>query len=180
MSKALRVVDYLGHILQAIERVGRYTKDMDEAAFLNNELVQDAVIRNIEIIGEASNNIQRVNPAFAAQHGNVPWLDMYVMRNRVTHGYESVDFEIVWKTIKRDLPRLHAQVAELRTREAPSATARNADRAADENSRGEQTEVSSEQKRADAEKQAQRDRENLECEKQRNVERQTGKRRHRE
>lgn len=49
MNKALRVPDYLGHILKAIERIARYTSDMDELGFLNNELVQDAVIRNIEI-----------------------------------------------------------------------------------------------------------------------------------
>lgn len=74
MTKALRVPDYLGHILKAIERIDRYTADMDEVAFLNSELVQDAVIRNIEIIGEASNNIQRVDPAFAAQHDAIPQL----------------------------------------------------------------------------------------------------------
>ena len=54
MTKALRVPDYLSHALRAIERIGRYTADMDEAGFLNSELVQDAVIRNIEIIGEAA------------------------------------------------------------------------------------------------------------------------------
>ena len=51
MTKALRVPDYLGHILKAIERINHYTADMDEVAFLNSELVQYAVIRNIEIIG---------------------------------------------------------------------------------------------------------------------------------
>lgn len=110
MTKALRVPDYLGHILKAIERIDRYTADMDEAAFLNSELVQDAVIRNIEIIGEASNNIQRVDPAFAAQHDDIPWQVMYTMRNRVLHGYDKVDLEIVWKTIQGDLPVLYQQV----------------------------------------------------------------------
>ncbi len=52
-----RLADYLAHILEAIERIGRYTEDMDELAFLSNPLVQDAVIRNLEIIGEASRNI---------------------------------------------------------------------------------------------------------------------------
>ena len=65
MTKARRVPDYLGHILKAIERIERYTDYMDELVFLGNELVQDAVIRNIEIIGEASNNIQRVDAAIA-------------------------------------------------------------------------------------------------------------------
>ncbi|ODV12165.1 MAG: hypothetical protein ABT20_04370 [Rubrivivax sp. SCN 70-15] len=113
MTKALRVPEYLGHILKAIERIDRYTADMDEVAFLNSELVQDAVIRNIEIIGEASNNIQRVAPEFAAQHDDIPWLVIYTMRNRVSHGYDKVDFEIVWKTIQSDLPALHAHITEL-------------------------------------------------------------------
>ena len=53
MKKALRAPDYLGHILEAIERIEEYVSDMDEMAFLSSNLVQDAVIRNIEIIGEA-------------------------------------------------------------------------------------------------------------------------------
>jgi uncharacterized protein with HEPN domain len=110
MSKALRVPDYLGHILEAIERIEEYVSDMDEMAFLASKLVQDAVIRNIEIIGEASNNIQRVHPAFAAQHDNIPWQVMYAMRNRVSHGYDKVDFEMVWKTICNDLPDLYKLV----------------------------------------------------------------------
>ena len=65
MSKALRVPDYLGHILQAIERISRYTADLDEVGFLRNEMAQDAVIRNIEIIGEASNNILRAFPGWS-------------------------------------------------------------------------------------------------------------------
>ena len=112
MSKSLRVPDYLGHILQAIERIYRYTSDMDEVDFLHNELVQDAVIRNIEIVGEASNNVLRVAAEFAAEHDEIPWQVMYTMRNRVSHGYERVDLEIVWKTIQGDLPTLHAQVQE--------------------------------------------------------------------
>jgi uncharacterized protein with HEPN domain len=65
MKKALRVPDYLGHILEAIERIEEYVSDMDELAFLSSKLTQDAVIRNIEIVGEASNNILRVDPVFA-------------------------------------------------------------------------------------------------------------------
>lgn len=68
------------------------------------------MIRNIEIIGEAANNILRVAPEFAAQHGDVPWQVMYTMRNRVSHGYDKVDLEIVWKTIQSDLPGLQSQI----------------------------------------------------------------------
>lgn len=113
MSRSVRVADYLGHILQAIERVDRYTADMDEATFLANEMAQDAVIRNIEIIGEASNNIQRVDVEFIAQHDAIPWQVMYTMRNRVAHGYDKVDLEIVWKTVRRDLPELYLQVQQV-------------------------------------------------------------------
>jgi uncharacterized protein with HEPN domain len=113
VSKALRVADYLGHILRAIERIDRYTANMNEAAFLSSELVQDAVIRNIEIIGEAANNIRSSAPEFAARHSHIPWQVMYAMRNRVSHGYDKVDFEIVWKTLREDLPNLYAQVQQV-------------------------------------------------------------------
>jgi uncharacterized protein with HEPN domain len=113
MNKALRVPDYLRHILKAIDRIDRYTEGLDEVAFLKSDLVQDAVIRNIEIIGEASNSIVRVSPEFAAQHDDIPWLVMYAMRNRVSHGYDKVDLEILWKTIQADLPSLSNKITEL-------------------------------------------------------------------
>lgn len=114
MSKALRVADYLVHLLQAIERIERYTRDLQESAFLENELVQDAVIRNIEILGEASNAVQRVAPDFVARHGDIPWQVMYTMRNRVSHAYHQVDLAIVWKTIRNDLPPLYRRIQALR------------------------------------------------------------------
>jgi len=66
MKKYTRIADYLRHILQAIERIERYTADLVEVNFLENSLVQDAVIRNLEIIGEAANNVRRVDSKFAA------------------------------------------------------------------------------------------------------------------
>ena len=116
MSKAdiLRIPDYLGHIVEAIERIHRYVEDMDEVVFLSDEKTQDAVVRNFEIIGEASHNIERYHSAFASEHSEVPWLLMYAMRNRVAHGYFKVDFELVWKTIHEDLPELHNLVHALR------------------------------------------------------------------
>ena len=113
MSKAARTPDYLAHILKAIGRIERYTEDMSEAMFLSSEMAQDAVLRNIEIIGEASNNIRHVDAAFTARHGDIPWQVMYRMRNRVSHGYNEVNLEIVWKTIQDDLPLLRAQITAL-------------------------------------------------------------------
>ncbi len=67
-----RLADYLGHILEAIERIDRYVEDIDEVAFLGNEMAQDAVIRNLEIIGEASHNIEQHHPEFAVGHPELP------------------------------------------------------------------------------------------------------------
>lgn len=105
-----RLVDYLAHIAEAIERIGRYTAALDEVAFLGNALVQDAVIRNLEIIGEASHNIEKHHPDFAASHPELPLSFAYQMRNAVAHGYFKVDLELVWKTIQRDLPNLYSDV----------------------------------------------------------------------
>ncbi len=109
-NNELRVPDYLAHILQAIERINTYTSDMDELGFLENLLVQDAVIRNIEIVGEAARNIEKHYPDFTSVHNDVPWEDMYWMRNRVSHGYFSVDLEVIWNTIQRDIPELEQQI----------------------------------------------------------------------
>ena len=83
MSKALRVPEYLEHILSAIQRIERHVTDVDELGFLQSELLQDAVVRNIEVIGEAANNIQRVDPSFVTANADVPWQVMYAMRNRL-------------------------------------------------------------------------------------------------
>jgi len=103
MSKAdsLRIPDYLGHIVEAIERIHQYVSDMDEVAFLADRKTQDAVIRNFEIIGEAARNIERYHAQFAAAHPEVPWSVIYTMRNRVAHGYFKVDLE------------MHAQIRKL-------------------------------------------------------------------
>ena len=108
MTKAdkLRISDYLEHILEAIERIDRYTQGMSEDEFLQDEKTQDAVIRNFEIIGEASRNIDQHHSDFAAEHSNVPWRIAYEMRNALAHGYFMVDTGIVWKTIKADLPKM--------------------------------------------------------------------------
>jgi uncharacterized protein with HEPN domain len=108
-----RLLVYLEHILKAIKRIEHYIEDMDEASFLNNELVQDAIVRNLEVIGEASKNIDRHYPKFIQEHSQVPFLSAYEMRNALSHGYFSVDFEVVWKTIERDLPDMFTKISHL-------------------------------------------------------------------
>jgi uncharacterized protein with HEPN domain len=105
-----RLADYLAHILEAIQRIEEYVSDMDEITFLGNKLVQDAVIRNFEILGEASNNIDKRFPDFVVAHPELPLTSAYQTRNAIAHGYFKVDFEILWKTIHNDLPNLYRLV----------------------------------------------------------------------
>jgi len=109
----LRIPDFLNHILEAIRRIDHYTTNIDEIEFLNNELIQDAVIRNIEILGEAAHNIDRNHSDFSETHSEIPWRDIYQMRNQVSHGYFAVDLEIIWNTLQRDLPELKQQIERL-------------------------------------------------------------------
>lgn len=83
----LRVREYLRHIIEAVRRIDEYVADLSETAFLEDSKTQDAVIRNLEIIGEACNNILKRHPDFAAQHSQVPWTFAYEMRNVLSHGY---------------------------------------------------------------------------------------------
>ncbi len=111
----LRTGDYLDHILQAIERIERYTVAIDQDAFMLDQLIQDGVIRNIEILGEAANNIKKTDPDFADKHSEIPWVAIYAMRNRISHAYFQVDLGVVWNTIQNDLPTMKLQVHRLVT-----------------------------------------------------------------
>ena len=73
-------------------------------------MVQDAVIRNLEIIGEACRNIERRFPGFAARHPDFPLKPAFEMRNVLSHGYFGVDLAIVWRTVETNLPELRRQV----------------------------------------------------------------------
>ena len=108
-----RVPEYLQHIVTAIDRALDYTSGMDFAAFERDTRTQDAVIRSIEIVGEAANKARSSDPEFAARHSNIPWDLMYGMRNRIVHDYFEVDIEIVWQTVQKDLPVLRSQIASL-------------------------------------------------------------------
>ncbi|HAX20358.1 MAG TPA: hypothetical protein DCY64_08765 [Hydrogenophaga sp.] len=112
-SRPLRTADYLRHIAEAIDNIQSYTAGVDAAGFKADRKTQDAVIRNLEIIGEACNNVVKHDPAFAQQHPQVPWGFAYEMRNALAHGYFTVDLDIVWGTVTSDLPGLKAQLASL-------------------------------------------------------------------
>lgn len=108
-----RLPDYLGHMVEAIDRIEQYTQGLDEAAFVSSPMVQDAVIRNLEVIGEASRNIEVHHPAFAAAHPDLPLSSAYQMRNAIAHGYFKVDLAIVWRTVQVELPKLRQRLEPL-------------------------------------------------------------------
>jgi uncharacterized protein with HEPN domain len=113
--RALRLADYLGHIFEAIERIERYSADPTYATFVESDMAQDAVIRNLEIIGEACRNIERRFPDFARQHPDFPLKAAFEMRNVLAHGYFGVDLDIVWRTIQTNLPALRWQAQQVMT-----------------------------------------------------------------
>jgi uncharacterized protein with HEPN domain len=116
-----RVEDYLQHIATAIERATEYIERVGSvSAFRISQRDQDAVIRNIEIIGEASRQIQRNHPDFVTAHPEVPWLDMSDIRNKMIHNYFAVDINIVWDTVKDNLPPLKQQIDQLLSPPSPS------------------------------------------------------------
>ena len=98
---------YLHHILDAINRIQGYTAGVSYDQFLQDSLLQDGVVRQLEIIGEAAKN---VSSTFRDAHPKLPWSQMTGTRNKLIHGYFEVNLFIVWDTVQSDLPPLKQQV----------------------------------------------------------------------
>jgi len=108
-----RPASLLADILKCIDKIDAYTQGLDEAAFLQSNLVQDAVARNIGIIGEAVARLQKLAPDIIAATPEIPWHLARGMRHVIVHDYGSVNYSRVWQTIKDDLPTFRAQIASL-------------------------------------------------------------------
>jgi uncharacterized protein with HEPN domain len=113
MSKGLTARDFVGHILQAADRILEYTKGMSREEFLSDTLKQDAVIRNIEIIGEATNNLLEADPSVTARFPSIPFAQIYGMRNRVAHGYFAVSLPMIWDSVEVDIPDLRKEMGKV-------------------------------------------------------------------
>lgn len=94
---------YVDDILAAIVKINRFCKAVKKDDFMRNELLMDAVVRNLEIIGEASS---KLTDPFKKKHREIEWRKIIGMRNRIIHAYDTVDFEIVWDVVQEDLPVL--------------------------------------------------------------------------
>ena len=107
-----RAQDYLGHILEALERIRQYTAGKTESEFMASTLIQDGVLRNLGIVGEAAHRLLAEAPEFVDAHPEIPFAKIYAMRNRITHAYEEVDLDIVWNLVLYDVPALQPKIAE--------------------------------------------------------------------
>ncbi len=114
MTHPERSADYLGHIVDAIDRATRYAVSVGSLAGLEqNQMVQDAIVRTLSVIGEAVTRLQKESPEFVTAHPEVPWSLMRGMRNKIIHEYFDVAWDVVWNTVQGDLPALRQQIAEL-------------------------------------------------------------------
>ncbi len=102
---------YLADMRDAVDRILRYTLG-GRAAFFADPMVQDAVIRNLEVMGEA---VRQVSATTRSAHPEVPWRQIAGTRDRVIHGYFTVDLEIVWEIVATELPPLQKHLAALVT-----------------------------------------------------------------
>ncbi len=97
---------YLRHVVDAIEDIRPFTADGRDA-FLHDRKTQSAVIRQLEIIGEA---VKRLSPEITARHAGVPWRQIAGTRDRLIHGWFQVDLAAVWSMVEHDLPSLRQAV----------------------------------------------------------------------
>jgi uncharacterized protein with HEPN domain len=110
MSK--RPIDLLlDDIREAIDRTERYTSGMSFDVFSKDRKSVDAVVRNLEIIGEASN---RLPADFKDSHPQIEWHKVVGLRHRIVHEYFGIDIQIVWQILQKDLPALRQAISQIR------------------------------------------------------------------
>lgn len=106
--------EFLRHILDEIDYVERVTGTMSRDAFVTEETIRRAVVRALEIIGEAVTNLP---PDLPQSEPGISWREVTGMRNRLIHGYFTVNYRIVWDVVQNDLPPLRAAVIRMLERE---------------------------------------------------------------
>ena len=101
---------YLKHILQSANKIQRFTKNIGYEDFMKNDLIQSAVLREIEIIGEAAKYLGAETKNLNKE---IPWAEIAKMRDKLIHAYFGVDLDIVWETVKKDIPFLKKHIRKI-------------------------------------------------------------------
>jgi uncharacterized protein with HEPN domain len=101
---------YLKHIVDAISKIEDYVKNVKREKFLKDAKTQDAVVRELEVIGEAT---KRLSGDIRQRYPGIPWAAVAGTRDRLIHAYFDVDLEEVWKTVRDDIPRLKRTVEKM-------------------------------------------------------------------
>ncbi|WP_373499114.1 DUF86 domain-containing protein [Desulfococcus sp.] len=101
---------FLSHILDAVKQIRIYTSNVTETQFHQDRLIQDGVLRQLEVIGEACRNLP---VEFHEKHPEIPWQEIIGLRNRLAHAYFSISIEIVWEVVVNELDSLEKNVTTL-------------------------------------------------------------------
>ena len=100
-------LDYIKDILNSIDEIEEFVNEIDFKEFVKDRKTFNATIRSLEVIGEAANKV----PSFIKEkYPDIPWKEMVGMRNKLIHEYFGIDEEILWETVKKDIPALKRRV----------------------------------------------------------------------
>lgn len=108
MKKDLTV--YLNDILTSIEQIKEYQKELTKKKFTTDIKTQDAIIRRLEIIGEASRNLSQDE---REKYSEIPWKEIIGTRDKLIHGYFYLDLDLVWEILSKDLPDLENKIRKI-------------------------------------------------------------------
>ncbi|MCS7164082.1 MAG: DUF86 domain-containing protein [Thermodesulfovibrio sp.] len=98
---------FINDIFESIQKIEKYTDNLSYDEFIIDEKTKDAVVRNLEIIGEAARQIpDNIKTAIS----EIEWSKIIGLRNRIIHGYFAIEYEIIWQIVKKELPLLKAEI----------------------------------------------------------------------